>query len=105
MNRKPGRAVGSSAAPSWRVDGWVQVADDGLMKNREDEITMKPSRRDLIRFGGVSLLAGGLLDLLAARAAGAGGRATAKSCIILFQVGGPYQCDTFDPKPNAPDEV
>src|SRR5207302_3509782 len=25
--------------------------------------------------------------------------------ILLFQVGGPYQCDTFDPKPNAPEEV
>ena len=24
---------------------------------------------------------------------------------MLFQVGGPYQCDTFDPKPNAPEEV
>ncbi len=75
------------------------------MEKREQTWAMPPTRRDLFRFGGVSLLSAGLLDLLAARAAGATRKATAKSCIILFQVGGPYQCDTFDPKPTAPDEV
>jgi len=29
----------------------------------------------------------------------------ARSCIILFQLGGPYQCETFDPKPSAPEEI
>lgn len=32
-------------------------------------------------------------------------QARAKACIILFQVGGPYQCETFDPKPGAPEEI
>jgi hypothetical protein len=60
------------------------------------------SRRLFLGVGGVSLLSGGLLgDLLAARER----RGTARACILLFQVGGPYQCDTFDPKPDAPDEV
>ncbi len=69
--------------------------------------TTRISRRRFFRFGGVSLLSGGLLNLLSARAAGpaAARRPTAKACILLFQLGGPYQCDTFDPKPGAPEEV
>src|SRR5262245_43088399 len=71
------------------------------------------NRRQLLGAGGVSLLSGGLLHLLAARAhsardAGKTARApkgTARACIILFQIGGPYQCDTFDPKPGAPEDV
>src|SRR5438445_10756051 len=61
------------------------------------------SRRDFFRFGGLSLLSPGLLHVLAGRVSGATGKA--KSCIVLFQLGGPYQCETFDPKPSAPDEV
>jgi hypothetical protein len=68
------------------------------------------ARRSFLRFGSVSLLSTGLLQVLAARAGGGVKKATprkgkAKACIILFQVGGPYQCDTFDPKPGAPAEV
>src|SRR5207247_3392940 len=29
----------------------------------------------------------------------------AKACIVLFQVAGPYQAETFDPKPDAMAEV
>src|SRR5262245_9851873 len=73
---------------------------------------LRLTRRGLFSFGGVSLLSAGLLNLLAARA-GAGRnrpgpaprRGTARACILLFQVGGPYQGDTFDPKPGAPEEV
>lgn len=32
-------------------------------------------------------------------------RAQAKSCIVLFLVGGPSQLETWDPKPDAPAEV
>ena len=39
----------------------------------------------------------------------AGGSATgfgrAKSCILIFQWGGPSQLDTWDPKPDAPDAI
>src|SRR5687767_12325740 len=66
---------------------------------------LAPSRRDFIRLGGVQLLSGGLLHLLASRAKAKetrNRRATAKACILLFQVGGPYQAETFDPKPDAP---
>jgi hypothetical protein len=68
-------------------------------------------RRQFLQLGGIQLLSGGLLHLLAAqqqaaRAAEASIRkGKAKACIILFQLGGPYQCETFDPKPDAPADV
>src|ERR1700675_4255417 len=69
------------------------------------------NRRDFLQFGGVSLLSTGLLHILAARASSqsaprtAALRPRAKACILLFQVGGPYQADTFDPKPDAFEEI
>lgn len=69
------------------------------------------SRRGLLQIGPAGLLTAGLLHTLTQRTAATPGgarvshRATAQACIILFQVGGPYQGDTFDPKPLAPDEV
>ena len=57
----------------------------------------------------------GLPDLFRGRAAaepgtGAGpatspGFGRARSCILIFQWGGPSQLDTWDPKPDAPDDV
>src|SRR5437870_4854405 len=72
-----------------------------------------PDRRRFLQLGGVQLCSAGLLHVLAARVAAitsqqrlaAGPRGKAKQCIILFQAGGPYQGDTFDPKPGAPEEV
>ncbi len=73
------------------------------------------NRRGLFQFGGVSLLSGGLLNMLAAQTPltpnpspggrGENRRPRAKACILLFQVGGPYQAETFDPKPDAPAEI
>ncbi len=64
-------------------------------------------RRELFRFGRLCLL--GSVPQLASRASAISKQAhrfgKAKSCILLFQVGGPYQCDTFDPKPSAPEEM
>jgi len=67
-------------------------------------------RRDLLRLGRLCLL--GAVPLLAARQVRGKvrqeqlkGFGKAKACIVLFQVGGPYQCDTFDPKPDASEEV
>lgn len=62
-------------------------------------------RRGLFQFGGVSLLSAGLLHMLAARSSAQAVPRRAKACILLFQVGGPYQADTFDPKPDAPEEI
>jgi Protein of unknown function (DUF1501) len=69
------------------------------------------SRRGFLQIGPVGLLTAGLLHTLDQRAratlesAGVSRGGTAQACIILFQVGGPYQCDSFDPKPLAPEEV
>src|SRR5262249_7536478 len=64
------------------------------------------SRRHFPQYGGVSVLSGGLLHLLAARGQAQTAPARrARACILLFQVGGPYQADAFDPKPDAPEEM
>jgi hypothetical protein len=47
----------------------------------------------------------GSIPLLASRTVGAPKLGKAKACILLFQVGGPYQCDTLDPKPLASEEI
>jgi Protein of unknown function (DUF1501) len=71
-------------------------------------------RREMLRVGGVGLLGAGLnvSNLLAAEQAPAprilnseSGFGQAKSCIVLFLMGGPSQHSTWDPKPDAPAEV
>jgi hypothetical protein len=68
-------------------------------------------RREAIQAGAAGLLGLSLADLFAARALGASGNGQppgfgkAKRCIFLFMWGGPSQLDTFDMKPDAPDNV
>jgi hypothetical protein len=59
------------------------------------------SRRDVLRVGGGLAIAGGALPSAFASAPAAG----AKSCILIYLLGGPPQLDTFDLKPDAPVEV
>ncbi len=70
------------------------------------------SRREFLRVGGLGFT--GLLwsDWLRARAAAAerrpaasGSFGKAKSCILIFNYGGPSHLDTFDLKPEAPPEI
>lgn len=72
------------------------------------------SRRDWLHVGGIGALGLSLSGLLRANtaspnpAAGAAGTASfgrAKSCLLIFLVGGPPQHETFDPKPGAPLEI
>ncbi len=69
------------------------------------------TRREILRAGGLGACGLSLPALLGCRrvlAAGGGApetRATAKSCIVLFLMGGPPQHSTWDPKPDAPPEV
>jgi Protein of unknown function (DUF1501) len=71
------------------------------------------SRREVIRIGGLGLLGAGLnlTDLLRAAATTTGSTPSAssfgraRSCILLFLMGGPPQHSTWDPKPDAPAEV
>ena len=70
------------------------------------------SRRDFIRVGGLTALGLGLGDFFHLQRAFAVGTrspgpytATAKSCILIWLDGGPSHLETFDPKPDAPQEV
>lgn len=63
------------------------------------------NRRTALTVGGLGLLGISQADLLRAEAAGQTRTAIAKSVILLFQFGGPSHIDTFDPKPEAPDEI
>ena len=73
------------------------------------------SRRELMRIGGLGacgLSLGHLLKPKSARAVESPPNAIvrpstgkAKSCIVLFLMGGPPQHSTWDPKPGAPSEV
>jgi Protein of unknown function (DUF1501) len=67
------------------------------------------ARRTFLQAGALSSLGLGLPHVLANRSQGAPAakkspspRATAKSCIQLFMLGGPPQQETFDMKPEAP---
>jgi uncharacterized protein (DUF1501 family) len=69
------------------------------------------SRRDVLHVGGLGAL-GLTLPALLGRQAQAAGKTLvrpsggkAKSCILLFLMGGPPQHSTWDPKPEAPAEV
>ncbi len=66
-------------------------------------------RRELLRVGGLSLAGLSLPTLLQAQPTPAVRRppsfGQAKRCIILYLSGGPAQLDTFDPKPDAPDDI
>lgn len=70
-------------------------------------------RRELLRAGGLGWSGLSLAGLLRAdadvksesRAAHGRGFGKARSCILLYLVGGPPQHETFDPKPEAPSDV
>jgi len=67
------------------------------------------SRRELLRAGGLGCLGLALPSLIRAApavprpATASFGRA--KSCLLIFLTGGPPQHETFDPKPDAPQEI
>jgi uncharacterized protein (DUF1501 family) len=62
------------------------------------------TRRDFLHVGALPL-AGLTLPGLFARRAGAEEQDDDLNCIMLFLVGAPSHIDTFDPKPDAPEEV
>ena len=80
-------------------------------------VALAMSRREIVRAGGLSLLGVSLPRFLeartvnqnAAQAADApsatGSFGKAKSCILLFMWGGPAQQETWDLKPDAPEQV
>ena len=67
-----------------------------------DSIAAGLSRRDFLRVGGFGTLGLTLADPHARASAPSAGE---RSVILLMLVGGPSQLETWDPKPDAPDEV
>jgi hypothetical protein len=67
------------------------------------------SRRATLRAGALALAGLTLPRLLSARqvsqGSGSSGFGTAKSCILIFLWGGPSQLDTWDLKPDAPEDI
>ena len=63
------------------------------------------TRRDFLHAGSLSVLGLGLPAMQALAAAGASAPDRDINCILLFLVGGPSQLDTWDMKPDAPEEV
>src|SRR5207249_3313968 len=74
------------------------------------------TRREMLRVGGLSFTGLMWSDWLRSRAAAANRSQTArrpvtgtfgraKSCIMIFNYGGPSHLDTFDLKPDAPPEI
>ncbi len=63
------------------------------------------TRREALRAGALTLGALGLPEYFAGRAAATTTPGRAKSCILIFQWGGPSHLDTWDPKPDAPDAI
>ncbi|HJZ54331.1 MAG TPA: DUF1501 domain-containing protein, partial [Gemmataceae bacterium] len=79
-----------------------------LFCDRSSRLCDGLSRREVLRVGGLGALSLSLPTLLRGRAVaspGPGGAGRAKSCIVLFLMGGPPQHSTWDPKPDAPAEV
>src|SRR5688572_30786951 len=62
------------------------------------------SRRDFLRVSGGLAVAGLTLPNPLTQLMAAEGRGTAKSCILVYLLGGPPHQDMFDLKPDAPAE-
>jgi hypothetical protein len=62
------------------------------------------SRREFLKVGAMSMLGLALPDFLRMQAAAASSGKEI-SCILLWMNGGPSHIDTFDPKPEAPQEI
>jgi uncharacterized protein (DUF1501 family) len=63
------------------------------------------TRRDCLQLGLSGLFAGGLVGALRSTAAAVVNPARqAKACILIWMDGGPSHYETFDPKPDAPQE-
>jgi hypothetical protein len=63
------------------------------------------TRRDFLHAGSITSLGLGLPALRALEASGSTSGQAEQSCILLFLVGGPSQLDTWDMKPEAPEEI
>src|SRR4051812_43087527 len=79
---------------------------DLVLNNRSARNCDGTSRRDFLRVGSLGLAGLSLPALLRAEArAGTGSSARAKSVVLVFLGGGISHHDSFDLKPEAPDDI
>ena len=74
----------------------------------EQRTSTKITRRQLLQAGGIGALTMGLPGMVAASVdakRGLRGVAAEKSCIFVLLCGGPSQLDTWDLKPDAPEDI
>src|SRR4051794_23292321 len=65
-----------------------------------------PSRRDWLRIGIPAMFGSGLMQAREKAAVGdTAGFGRAKSVLVVFTSGGQSQHESWDPKPNAPEEI
>src|SRR4029079_11763196 len=70
--------------------------------------TSKLSRRQLLQAGGIGMLSMGVPGTVTARVDGNASRhggAAPKSCIFILLCGGPSHVDSWDLKPDAPEDI
>ncbi|MBI1917585.1 MAG: DUF1501 domain-containing protein [Planctomycetes bacterium] len=76
-----------------------------LLLGRQRQRTCQTfDRRAFLQAGASTVLGLSLVDLLGLRAAGKPVNGSARSVLLLWLWGGPAHLDTWDPKPNAPQE-
>ncbi len=63
------------------------------------------TRRDFLHAGSLACLGLSLPHWFASRAQGSDAADKDVNCILIFLVGGPSHIDTWDPKPEAPEEI
>ncbi len=83
-----------------RAGSPIRLSAAGHAGHRPAILEGMNTRREFLRAGAVPLLGLGLPRLLASPAR----PAKAKACILLFMWGGPAHQDTWDPKPDAPEQ-
>lgn len=80
-----------------------------LLPDRQNlRTSLGPNRRAILRAGSAGLLGLTLPQLLAGKAPAAVDDKTfgkAKACILLFMWGGPAHQDTWDMKPDQPEQI
>jgi hypothetical protein len=81
------------------------ACDNGYMVACQDFKQAHCTRRAALTIGGLGLSGLSLPGLLRAESATGASQGKARSCILLFQFGGPSQFESFDPKPDAPAEI
>src|SRR5262249_29078476 len=78
------------------------------LSDRGPRLCDQVTRREVLRVGGLTALGLSLPELLRTRQmarASSSHRRPARSCIVLFLMGGPPQHPTWDPNPDAPAEI